>query len=294
MTFPDHQSLDALKQTAMFEVLGLLDAQDSAQLNRDFNELPASQQDELIRIQSEVALDAAFHGHSDEPAPSLRARTIASVMTAAELREGELAPIAQIGGPTRRRASGRTPVRSIDANELVEQAMATANARSDAGRFARSAYWWRAAAIALVAALIVTIYFERQANWWGQRVGEGAMQRLGRADMLELLGKPGLRELVEKADITRGMHALASDGMGSATVLVDSHTGRAMLLTMGLRAGETYTLRVTREDGRKESVGSITPLEPLAAVALSDGLSGLVSVGQIELVDSRGRVVLST
>lgn len=172
--------------------------------------------------------------------------------------------------------------------------MAAANARSDAGRFARSAYWWRAAAIALVAALIVTIYFERQANLWGQRVGEGAMQRLGRADMLELLGKPGLRELVEKADVTRGMHALASDGMGSATVLVDSHTGRAMLLTMGLRTGETYTLRVTREDGRKESVGSITPLEPLAAVALSDGLAGLVSVGQIELVDSRGRIVLST
>jgi hypothetical protein len=292
MTFPDHQSLDELKQSALFEVMGALDPHEAAQLDRDFRELPTSVQSELQRIQAEAASDPAYRG-TEEPAPSLRARTVARVMTEVEQREGELAPIAQIGGPVRRR-SGRTPVRSIDAAELMQQAMATATAKADAARFARSAYWWRAAAVALVAALIVTIYFERQANLWGQRVGESAMQRLSRSDMLDMLGHPGLRELCEQADVVRGMHAVASDGVGSATVLVDTRTSRAMLMTMGLRIGETYTLRVTREDGRKETIGTISPLESIAAVALTDGLGDVAAMAQMELVDSRGRVVLST
>lgn len=292
MTFPDHQSLDELKQSALFEVMGALDPHEAAQLDRDFRELPTSVQSELQRIQAEAASDPAYRG-TEEPAASLRARTVARVMTEVEQREGELAPIAQIGGPVRRR-SGRTPVRSIDAAELMQQAMATATAKADAARFARSAYWWRAAAVALVAALIVTIYFERQANMWGQRVGESAMQRLSRSDMLDMLGHPGLRELCEQADVVRGMHAVASDGVGSATVLVDTRTSRAMLMTMGLRIGESYTLRVTREDGRKETIGTISPLESIAAVALTDGLGDVAAMAQMEIVDSRGRVVLST
>jgi hypothetical protein len=67
-----------------------------------------------------------------------------------------------------------------------------------------------------------------------------------------------------------------------------------MLLTMGLATGETYTLRVTFEDGHKESIGTITPAESLGAVALAQGSFGAVAMNQIELVDSRGRVVLST
>jgi hypothetical protein len=291
MTFPDHEWLDELKDAALFEVLGSLDPADAARFDRDFRNQPAFLQSELLKIQEDAARDPALHGR-EEPVASLRARTVASVLTAVESNDRELAPIAQIGGVARR--AGRTPVRSIDASELMQQAMATATAQADAARFARSAYWWRAAAVALVAALIVTVYFERQANWWGQRVGEGAMQRISRADMLEMLQQPGLRELMEQADITRGMHAVASDGLGSATVLVDSRSGRAMLLTMGLRVGETYSLRVTRDDGRKEIIGAVTPVEPLAAVALAQGLAGALSVGQVELVDSRGRVVLST
>lgn len=292
MTFPDHDWLDELKDSALIEVLGSLDPADATKFDRDFRSQPAFLQSELLQIQEDAARDPAFHGR-EEPAPSLRARAVASVLTAVESNDRELAPIAQIGGVARGRA-GRTPVRSIDASELMQQAMATATAQADALRFARSAYWWRAAAVALIAALIVTIYFERQANWWGQRVGEGAMQRIARADMLEMLQQPGLRELMEQADITRGMHAVASDGLGSASVLVDSRSGRAMLLTIGLRVGETYSLRVMRDDGRKEIIGVVTPLEPLAAVALAPGLAGALGVGQVELVDSRGRVVLST
>lgn len=292
MTFPDHQSLDELKQSALFEVFGALDPQSAAQFDRDFREVPTSVQGDLQHIQAEAVVDPAFHG-SEEPAASLRARTIAAVMTAVETRETDLAPIAQIGGPARRRA-GRTPVRSIDATELMQQAVATATAKAESVRFARSAYWWRAASLALIAALIVTMYFERQATLWGQRVGEGALQRLSRADMLDMLGEIGLREMAERADVVRGMHAVASDGLGSATLLIDSHADRCMLLTMGLRPGETYTLRVMGEDGRRVTVGSITPLESLAAVALDRGLAALVAVGQIELRDSRGRIVLST
>jgi hypothetical protein len=293
MTFPDHKSLDELKQQALFEVVGALDEPEVAQFDRDFKEVTASVQADLRRIQAEAVVDLALLG-TEDPTASLKSRSMAAMMTAMDAHESGLAPIAHIGSAPARRP-GRTPVRSIDATELMEQAMATATARSDAARFARTAYWWRAAAIGLVAALVVTIYFERQANWWGQRVGEGAMQRLARQDMLRMLNQPGLTEMLERADVVRGLRAVASDGKGSATVLVDSQTARATLLTLGLTPGETYTLRVTREDGRKEAIGTITPMESLAAVAvLADDAMSALAMNQIELVDSRGRVVLST
>lgn len=292
MSFPDHKRLDELKQQAALEALGMLSEAESAQLDRDFRDLPSSVQAELRRMQADMATDPAFLA-DEEPQPSLRARTVAAVMTEIEAHDSQLAPIAQIGAPVRR-MSGRTPVRSIDANELMQQAMAAATAKADALRFARTSYWWRAAAIALAAALIVAIYFERQANLWGQRVGDVALQRESRQELLNMLKVRGLGDLAETADKVRGLRAVANDGAGSATVLVDSRTGDAMLLTMGLTKGQKYTLRVTREDGHKDVIATVVPNESLSAVALDTKAIPALLTGQIELVDSRGIVVLST
>lgn len=299
MAFPDHDDLDELRRQAVLAAMGMLDERELAQYERAFDELPLSTQEEFRRLQAECVTDGAFLG-TEPPTHSLRSRTLARMITDVEQQTAtSLAPIAQIGAPRRTHASSRTPVRSIDAAELMEQAMATANARADADRFARSAYWWRAAAIGLIAALVVAIYFERQASWTGLRVGELAMHRMAREDILQLLKHPGLRELSEQADVVRGMRVVGADGVGSGTLMLDSRTGNAMLLTIGLRPGETYTLWVTRQDGRREAVGTIAPPESMGAAVLSaatetPALAVALATGLVELVDSRGEVVLST
>ncbi len=88
MTFPDHKSLDELKQQSVFELLGALDELESAQFDRDFREVPASVQADLRRIQAEVAVDPALLA-AEDPAASLRARTVAALMTAIEAHESE-------------------------------------------------------------------------------------------------------------------------------------------------------------------------------------------------------------
>jgi hypothetical protein len=63
---------------------------------------------------------------------------------------------------------------------------------------------------------------------------------------------------------------------------------------VGLKAGETYQLRVTREDGRKEVVGTFTPEQRVAYAAVASPDLAALGTGTLEIVDARGKVVLST
>ncbi len=294
MSFPDHKRLDELKQQAALEALGMLSEAESAQLDRDFRDLPSSVQAELRRMQADIATDPTFLS-AEDPQPSLRARTVAAVMTEIEHQDSQLAPIAQIGAPVRR-MSGRTPVRSIDANELMQQAMAAATAKADSLRFARTAYWWRAAAIALAAALIVAIYFERQANLWGQRVGDVALQRDSRQNVMKAAGPGGKASLAETADKVRGMRARwPQTELALAPVFVDTRNGDGMLMTMGQTKGRSYyrCASLVRMATRRSSPRWCAT-RAFSAVALDTKSILRCSLGQIELVDSRGIVVLST
>ncbi len=279
-----------LRQAAVLDALGMLDEIDAAQFDRAFRAATPAAQAELRDVQEAAATDPAFLSN-DEMGADLKLRTLATVMTAVEVQEVQFAPIAQIGrGPA---PSGRRPVRSIDASDLVEQAMALATAKSDVERFVRSSYYWRAAAIALIAALVVVLWFERQTTQSAVRLGEMVLSGAGASQVFDSVGVPELRTLIEQADVVRGLRAVTSDGNGSATVFADSRTGTAWVLSMGLRTNETYQIRVTREDGRKEIIGEFNPATRIACVQINRPNVPVLAAGNIEIIDSRGRVVLS-
>ncbi|MFM8784960.1 MAG: hypothetical protein ACKOFI_07385, partial [Phycisphaerales bacterium] len=112
----------------MLDALGMLDEVDAAQFDRAFRDAPPSVQSELRALQAEVAADPAFLSASDElPPADLKVRTLARVMTEVDRQEADFAPIAHIGRTATR--GSRRSVSSIDANDLVQQAMDLAVAR---------------------------------------------------------------------------------------------------------------------------------------------------------------------
>ncbi len=280
-----------LRHTAVLDALGLLDEFETAQFERAFRAASPALQAELREIQSAAVADPAFLS-GEEPAADLKVRTLAAVMTAVDMQETAFAPIAHIGRMAAR--GGRTPVRSIDASDLVEQAMALATANADRDRFARASYYWRAAAIAVIAALVVVLWFERQTAKSAIRVSEIALSKSAADELTNELQVPGLAVQIEQSDIVRGLRAVASDGTGSATLLGDTKAGTAMLLAVGLKVGETYQLRVTREDGRKETIGTFTPEQRVAYAEIRSPDLAALGAGALEIVDSRGVVVLGT
>jgi hypothetical protein len=89
-----------LLELAALDALGLLDEFEAAYYTRSFHDAPATVQDEIKRVQAELAADQRMLP-GDEPDPGLRERVLRAVAQAIERDESRLAPLATIG---RRRA----------------------------------------------------------------------------------------------------------------------------------------------------------------------------------------------
>ena len=140
-----------LRSLAALDAMGMLDEVDASAFDRAFRDSTPSVQAELRDLQASIAVDPAFLAASEEPAPDLKARTLARVMTEVERDESTLAPIAHIGRTAARpgRAAG------VGQEAFIAQAIELATVRQDLRRFTRSSYYWRAATIALTAAVTV-------------------------------------------------------------------------------------------------------------------------------------------
>ena len=275
-----------LRGQAVLDALGLLDEVESAQFERAFHDAPPSLQADLRAVQAAVAVDPAFLADG-EPSPDLRLKTLARVMTAVEQQEVQFAPIAHIGRTASR--AERRPVRSIDANELVEQAMELSALRKDVERFTRSSYYWRAAAIALTAALTVALVFEVTTSQLALRITQYALGSATPAQVFESMDHPGALRAFEKASFLRG---IAGAG-GSATIATDLAGKKSLMLAIGLDAGGKYVL-----EHRSES-GFVTPLADFVAqrgiwgVEIDSGAE-LLKTGTLVLRDEAGNVVMTS
>jgi hypothetical protein len=90
-----------LLELAALDALGLLDDFEAAIYTRSYHDAPATVQDEIRRLQAEIATDQRLLP-GDEPDPGLRERVLKTVAQAIERDESRLAPLATIG---RRRAA---------------------------------------------------------------------------------------------------------------------------------------------------------------------------------------------
>lgn len=275
-----------LRGQAVLDALGLLDEVESAQFERAFHEAPPSVQADLRAVQAAVAVDPAFLADGD-PSPDLRLKTLARVMTAVEQQEVQFAPIAHIGRTAAR--AERRPVRSIDANELVEQAMELSALRKDVERFTRSSYYWRAAAIALTAALTVALVFEVTTSQLALRITQYALGSATPAQVFDSMDHPGALRAFEKASFLRG---IAGAG-GSATIATDLASKKSLMLAIGLDAGGKYVLE------HRSETGFVTPLADFVAqrgiwgVEIDSGAE-LLKTGTLVLRDGAGNVVMTS
>lgn len=288
---PDAPRGTDLRSLAVLDALGMLDEVDAAQFDRAFRESSAALQSELRALQAAVAADPAFLA-VEEPAVDLKVRTLARVMTAVDRQEESLAPIAHIG----RTAShaGRRPVRSIDATELVEQAMELAALRKDVERFARSSSAWRAAAIATIAALTVALVFQVTTSSFAMRISEFALGVASTQQIFDALDHPGAMSRLEHASVRRSASSLPGVSEGAVVLAVDDASGKVMAVAIGVTAGKEYVVRHVLENGPPVEIGRFTPQRGAWSAEFSIAAADAVrlSFGTIEVLDSTGAVVM--
>ncbi len=284
-----------LRALAVLDALGLLDDVDAAQFDRAFRDSPAALQAELRVIQAAAVADPAFLA-AEEPSAELKLQTLTRVMTAVEQQESQFAPIALIGRMASR--GNRRVARSVDTKDLVEQAMELAVLRKDVERFTVSSYYWRAASIALTAALTVALVFQLLNSGFALKVSEYALGKASPNQIFESLDHPGALTRFERASFLRGLSSkdvTATTESGTLTLAVDTTNGTLMGIAIGVKTGK-YTLR------HRSDLNVITDIVEFEAVhgiwgaefKLALDTACLLNSGTIELVDSTDKVVMSS
>jgi hypothetical protein len=284
-----------LRALAVLDALGLLDDVDAAQFDRAFRDSPAALQAELRVIQAAAVADPAFLA-TEEPSPELKLQTLTRVMTAVEQQESQFAPIALIGRMVSR--GSRRVARSVDTKDLVEQAMELAVLRKDVERFTVSAYYWRAASIALTAALTVALVFQLNNSSFALKVSEYALGNASPKQIFESMDHPGALARFGRASFLRGLSSkdvTATTESGTLTLAVDTTNGTLMGIAIGVKTGK-YTLRHRSDLNVITTVGTFVAVHGIwgAEFKLALDNAGLLKFGTMELVDSDGKVVMSS
>ena len=277
-----------LRSLAALDAMGMLDEVDASAFDRAFRDATPSVQAELRDLQASIAVDPAFLAASEEPAPDLKARTLARVMTEVERDESTLAPIAHIG-----RTAAR-PGRAAGQEAFIAQAIELATVRQDLRRFTRSSYYWRAATIALTAALTVAFVFQVTTRSFAERVAELALGAAATDKLLATIGHDGAGKDIERADWLRGMHGADGSGLGTGLLAADIEAGRLTAVFLGMRTGQTYELRHV-VDGVSRTVATFVASRASWTVVL-DGIGAgefaSLRAGTLELVDPEKNVVM--
>jgi hypothetical protein len=260
-----------LLELAALDALGLLDEFEAAIYTRSYHDAPAAVQDEIKRLQAEVAADTTlFPG--EEPDASLRERVLRAVAEAIEREESRLAPLATIG---RRRMS---------------------DLRRDS-RFAiwASGHFWRAACFVLAGVAVVFALFWVQAASYVNALSEIAYIGHTEEVLEELIG-PTVKDFLfdpETAYIVLEPSQGGSEAKG--LVCLNELTGDAFLVTDGLaqKGSGAYTLTLNEGGGPKElhSFGSTGGVQGFALGTLR---VTALATARWEVLDAAGAVILSS
>lgn len=289
----EHPRAVDLRAEAALDAMGMLDEVDAAAFERAFREATPALQAELRELQAAVSTDAAFLSGEEELPAGLKARTMARVMTAIDRQEEDFAPIAHIG----RTAALAHRRRARQAGGIAD-AVEVAGLRNDLDAFVRSSYRWRAAAIALSAALVVALVFQVSSNVFVHRVTEIVFGSAAPRDMLAAVGSEGAGVSIERATYRRGVAGIdgkgPAAGLGSMTLAVSEPEGKITCVGMGLEVHGGYTVRHVSPDGVVTVIGSFVAGGANWAhdFALPDGAPGRFRAGRIEVVDAAGDIVM--
>ncbi|MBM4098982.1 MAG: hypothetical protein FJ260_03375 [Planctomycetes bacterium] len=285
-----------LRAEAMLDAMGMLDEVDAAAFERSFRDATPAVQAELRELQAAVSADPAFlSNNEDEPPAGLKARTMARVMTAIDRQDDDFAPIAHIGRTAT--LAQRRRMRAAGAAGIGE-AVELAGLRSDLDAFVRSSYRWRAAAIALSAALVVALVFQVSSNAFVGRVTEVVFGGATPLQMLAAIGSEDAGLRIERATYRRGVAGIPGKGpaagLGSMTLAVSEPDRVLTCVGLGLEVRGRYTVRHVADDDTVTELGSFVANGANWAYEgqLPDGAAGRFRSGRIEVVDAAGDVVM--
>lgn len=297
-TAPEGRTSD-LRSQAVLDAMGMLDEVEAAAFDRDFRNAPAAVQAELRAVQADVAADPVFRGTGEPPA-DLKLRTLTRVMSAVEEQESQLAPIAHIGmlgQATRDRAGvpARRSVSSIDAQDLVDQAMELAVLRSDMDRFVRSSRVWRAASFALMAGLLAALAFNFATQGLAGRIAEAALGMASHREIYAAMGQESAGALLQ----TGGTRlSTAVRGGGAVLVAMNPVTKESLVYAFGLTSGRSYVVEHVGADGAVTTLAHFEATLPFYAlpVATPEAAARALGVpgGRIRVLDGQGNDVSAT
>jgi hypothetical protein len=262
---------EELIELAALDAFGLLDDYEAALYTRSFHHAPAAVQDEIIRLQAEIAVSDVLEG-PEEPDASLRGKVLSSVAVAIERESSGLGPLASIG-----RARAIEP-------------------RAGIGRIGigRSAQFWRAAAFVMMGAAVVVAYFWTEAQ---RNTNEIALVALGidaEKDIHELVGA-GLEEFALNPNSKSVFLTPVAAGDGSfAVIYVNTQTKEAFVAAIGLSTpAGTHSLEVQQSDGSFVALGKLKHRPFCSVLRLNESLTSSLLTATVRIT-ADGRTVLSS
>ena len=219
MTSVEPMTPRQLLELASLDALGLLDDVESAVYTRSFHDAPATVQDEVLRLQGEIANEHLLLP-GEEPDPELRERVLKAVADAIA-RDDSLAPLARIGKP--RRSAER------DSDGRVN--------------LGGSGQFWRAASFALAGVSLIMVYFMAMGRQASDDVTAAALWN--NTVELEILLTPPAKAFLLDESIKVDLTAIDADAVYDASVFVNREKGQALILVSNLPAatGKAYVLQ---------------------------------------------------
>ncbi len=245
-----------LLEFAALDALGLLDEYEAATYTRSFTDAPAIVQDEIKRLQAEIASDPSLL-LDEEPDAALRQRVLDYV---SEAVEREAAPLATIG---LRRGAGAAGGRAAEVPAV---------------------HFWRAASFVLAAAGLAMAYLFTQAYQSSNELTKAALY--DDAAKLDVLLEPSIKDFLLDDSIKIPMRPVGDLAGCRASLFVNEELGRVQVLTDQLPATESeeYVLQVVRRDGRLERLQAFKSMGRLGGIRLvnvSTELIGSAAIWQI-------------
>lgn len=253
---------EELLELAPLDAFGLLDEVEAALFHRAFHRAPAAVQAEVIALQAELA-EADHFLADEEPREILRRKVFLRLEEVIEESTDGLRPIAQIGGRAANGPAVRGPEPGTPAGDPVQLATFRSLMEEFSERNARAAArttpFWRAAAIVLGTALVVSLYVLGQTTSHAKEFSELVITQGVENQIWSIV--PSLGKFAASGDRAYAMNPKDPNcvGLASATILVDSARGQAVVAAFGLtRLGTgTFTCRAIDREGHVAEIARI-------------------------------------
>ncbi len=293
MTAPEPMRRDELLELAALDALGLLEPDDAAFYSRSFLEAPRVVQEEIRALQASIVTDSSFLS-AEEPPASLRHKVLGAVADEIEASSKGLQPIATIGSLRKTRAAGDTAEwRGIEQFDEIEKQLQVERRAIRTKSMQRSLMVWRAATVGLAASLLATFVWVSVIANQALKVTQLAQNNSTQQEIERQLGA-SLTQFYAGAPKIRSLASTNAEANVAGVLYVDRKTGESFLVAFGLEANAEYTLRMKAVDGSTQDLGRLTGGGKVAGAKFAAADITKLQFEELEVLDSRGKVVLSS